>query len=355
MGLSTSVERPKLFPADRLVRQVAMTVYEFDRDSAPDSDYVSGALDLLVAGNRGRLLDSRRTPVQVTAVHPDTGAFQIEILAFEDRGARWELGLEEITHFQFERDAARAAPRQIRELDAAQQRFGVEISIDPDPAAFDRTAEAIATERARVRRALALDSVSAVDLAIQVQMREGHPAITTAVEELLEARGLAEVDEAFATAFVSNPRSGELVKGHSVVLAELGLCRYQGPVVRDPQRAFDTWPKARRAEHIVLRLALVRELYSLLRTHAITLFRAAAHEGPVPSSPPRSFVSATFSREVAEEHFAGGPRTTAAVMWRQETPADRLFMTFLETAALTRQFKEAEAILIAGSETGALF
>jgi hypothetical protein len=115
---------------------------------------------------------------------------------------------------------------------------------------------------------------------------------------------------------------------------------------------FEAWPKAERAEHIVLRLALMREIYSALRDGTVTLFRAAAHEGPPPSPPPRSFVSATFSREVAEDHFAGGPQTTSAVMWRQLTHTDRLFMTFLETPALNRQFKEAEAVLIAGSESG---
>ena len=31
---------------------------------------------------------------------------------------------------------------------------------------------------------------------------------------------------------------------------------------------------------------------------------------------------------------------------RQLTPAERLLMTFLETPAMSRQFKEAEAVLI---------
>src|SRR5438270_6866840 len=83
-----------------------MPVYEFDRDPAPDSDFVAGALDRLVVGNQARLLDARRTPVRVTAVSPDTGAFEVEILAFEDAGARWELGLDEVTRFQFAGQAA---------------------------------------------------------------------------------------------------------------------------------------------------------------------------------------------------------------------------------------------------------
>jgi hypothetical protein len=60
-----------------------------------------------------------------------------------------------------------------------------------------------------------------------------------------------------------------------------------------------------------------------------------------------------FSSAVAEAHFAGGPSITCAVMWRQTVSPDRLFMTFLETAAMNRQFKEAEAILIGDPENGA--
>lgn len=330
-----------------------MTVYQFDRDSAPDTDYVPGALSRLVVGNHGRLLDARRTPVRITGVSPQTGAFEIEILAFEDAGARWELGLEEVARFQFAHDATVAAAADERELAAAKERFDAEIVIEADLAALGRTSEAIELERRRVRELLDRDEpLGALDLSAHIETRAGHPETTAAVHELLAGRGLADLDERFAAAFVSNPRAGELVKGHAIMLAELGLCRYQGPIVRD-QRAFESWPKDARAEHIILRLALMREIYTPLTDGSISLFRAAAHEGPPPARHPQSFVSATFSREVAEDHFAGGPRTTTAMMWRQLTPAERLFMTFLETPALNRQFQEAEAILIGDPGNGA--
>jgi hypothetical protein len=326
-----------------------MPVYEFDPAPAPDAEYVAGTLDLLVAGNRGRLLDARRTPVLVTAVSPETGAFEIEVRAFEDAGARWELGLEEVTRFQFDRDGAVATPEEVARLARARQRFEVELVIETDPAACARTADAIASERRSVREALAgAEFLRELDLDTLVRAREAHSGTTALIAELLTDRELGDLDEHFAVTFVSNPRSGELVKGHAVVLAELGVCRYEGPIIRD-RRVFETWPKDVRAKHIIFRLALMRELYSALGAGAPTLFRAASHAGPIPPSPPRSFVSATFSREVAEDHFAGGARTTSAVIWRQRTPTERLFMSFLETAALNRQFREAEAILVAGA------
>jgi hypothetical protein len=57
-------------------------------------------------------------------------------------------------------------------------------------------------------------------------------------------------------------------------------------------------------------------------------------------------VSATLSRDVATAHFDGGPTTQTAVLWRQEVPITRLFMTFLETRGMNARFHEAEAVLI---------
>jgi hypothetical protein len=58
-------------------------------------------------------------------------------------------------------------------------------------------------------------------------------------------------------------------------------------------------------------------------------------------------ISATFSRTVAQSHF-DGTRSEAAALLRSRLPADRLLLTFLETAAMNRQFPEAEAVLLPG-------
>jgi hypothetical protein len=79
---------------------------------------------------------------------------------------------------------------------------------------------------------------------------------------------------------------------------------------------------------------------------AVTLYRGAAVEGPLSKPARSSFVSATFSSEVAAAHFEGGPATQTAVLWRQRVPVGRLFMTFLETREMDRRFNEAEAVLI---------
>ena len=106
-------------------------IYESDPQAAPDSEFVPGELALLVAGNRGRLLDARRTPVTVTAVRPATGDFEIEIGAFEDAGARWVLPLQDVGRFQFARDAARDGAAELEQAAARFDRV-LEIACDED-------------------------------------------------------------------------------------------------------------------------------------------------------------------------------------------------------------------------------
>jgi hypothetical protein len=77
-----------------------------------------------------------------------------------------------------------------------------------------------------------------------------------------------------------------------------------------------------------------------------------ASDGVLGQRQASSFVSATFSIEIATDHFRGGAGTQTAALLRQPLPQRRNLMTFLETAAMSRQFKEAEAVLIGAPEGG---
>ncbi|PZS37024.1 MAG: hypothetical protein DLM58_00495 [Pseudonocardiales bacterium] len=69
---------------------VSVAVYQSDPSSADDSGYEPGSLAHLVVSNPARLLDPRRTPLQVVAVTVETGLMRLRVLAFEDVGALWE-------------------------------------------------------------------------------------------------------------------------------------------------------------------------------------------------------------------------------------------------------------------------
>jgi hypothetical protein len=325
-------------------------IYRSDPDTAPDSEFVAGELRHLVVGNRGRLLDARRTPVAVTAVAPEVGAFEVEIGAFEDAGARWELSLEDVRRFQFAQGGAFASQEVVAELQRAAARFDRELVVDCDPAARTDTLRRIAT----VRQALKPQLVSQkIDVARHIAERRGHDALFDLLEATMSARRLEDLEERFSAAFVSNPRSGEFVKGHAIVLAELGLAPYRGQVVRNPDLFRGASSKSRRVEHAIVRLAFTQELWASLGNETVTLYRGMAAEGPLRKPAQSSFVSATFSLEVATAQFEGGPATKTAALWRQDVPVTRLVMTFLETREMSGRFKEAEAVLIGDPGGGA--
>ncbi len=322
-------------------------------DPEPDSDdaFEPGELAHLVAGNHGRLLDARRTPVTVTAVSPEIGAFEVEVGAFEDAGARWELALDEIDRFQFAGGRSRASAAALAELAQARERFGGELTVEGEPGAAERTRAVLDTTRNEARTWLEHEiPAAAVDVDGCVARREGDPLLFDALHRFLAARGLEQIERRFASTFVSNPRSGEVVKGHAIVLAELGLRPYHGPIVRDPRTFTGEWSKERRAEHLIARLAFVQALWFTFGAHDVVVYRGAAAEQPLRPRQTGSFVSATFSKAVAEAHFEGGPATQAAFLWRGRIPVTRLVMTFLETEALNERFHEAEAVLLDGTD-----
>lgn len=322
-----------------------MAIYQSDPHSQPDSGFVEGALDHLVPGSRGRLRDPRRTPLRVTRVLPQIGSFEVEIEAFEDRGARWQLPLTEITRLQFPLAAARAAPGTLAELRSSVARFDRPLTVAADAAERGRTLRTIEAEARALRHGL-LNGLPPIRVDGHIERREGHPVALARLRQLLVERDLTDVDDAFARSFVSNPHAGEMVKGHAIVLAELGLCPYRGTVVRDPATFETPWTRRRRAEHLIVRIAFARALWSALGQDELTLYRGGASDVPLPARPAASFVSATFSEAVAREHYAGGPTTRAAFLARQRVAVARLLMTFLETAAFNERYHEAEAVLI---------
>src|SRR5947209_7854125 len=199
--------------------------------------------------------------------------------------------------------------------------FNQPLAITAGAGARAETLRRVAAERERVREWLSAHGPGEPpDLALCVARRRGDGGLYALVEEYLSDRAVAELDRAFAETFVSNPASGELVKGHAIVLAELGLCPYQGKIARDPDLFAERRSKKRRAAHIVARLAFTHELWSILCSERVTVYRGAALEGTLPERSPASFVSATFSRELALEHFDGGPATETAILWRQDVP-----------------------------------
>jgi hypothetical protein len=321
-------------------------IYQFDPDRQPDSDFEPGDLRFLVAGNAGRLLDDRRTPVQVMRLNPEEGTFEVEIQAFEDKGARWNVPFEEVGGYQFAAGSRAAAPSTVAALAETAWRFDRPLVVDVDEEARRRSLKQLATERDVARAWLDHEGLESIEVTRHIAERDGDQGCSHLLRTSLARADLLDMDVAFSEAFVSNPNGGELVKGHAIVLAELGLCPYAGKVIRSPKLFSGAWSKERRARHLLVRLAFTQALWNRAVGVDVPLYRAFGSERGLDRHRTDSFVSASLSVDVAMDHFQGAATTKAAAIVRQATPVGRLFMTFLETPAMNRQFKEAEAVLI---------
>lgn len=170
----------------------------------------------------------------------------------------------------------------------------------------------------------------------------------------MDSHGLRDIEDAFAAQWVSNPWAGEMVKGHAIVLAELGLVEFDGKQIRDPAALTGTLERSRRAEHIVRRLAFIRAVFGHLGLATVVLYRGTAFTGPVRERRNDSFVSTTFSLEVALSLFDDRDDAATGILIRQPVPHTRLFMSYLETEQMNRQYAEAEAVLL-GDSTNRFF
>ncbi len=323
-------------------------VHAFDPAMAPDVEFEPGQLHHLVAGNTGRMLDRRRTPVRVVEMRLPTGQWVAEVTGFEDAGARWILPLESVTHYQFANGSPRAAATTIARMRAAVR-------------AFDRPGDTPANTRRRAASKLALQKLGreagawlkaesrflAAGGTLDLRARVGHPLLVQDLEAWMKARELWDLEQEFAATLVSHPGPNEFVKGHALALAHLGFADYRGTIARDPETLAGPRAIERRARHILTRLAFVRELLAAVGIESPVLYRAVSSDGPIAARPATPFVHATFSLEVAMSLFGPEWEGRSARIERQPVPATRVFMTYLETAAMNRRFHEAEAVLIA--------
>ncbi len=229
----------------------------------------------------------------------------------------------------------------------AQERLGAELRVDVDAARASANHARLAQETAATQAWLAERLKGPVDLAERVRERAGERRLTDLLELHMRERGLLDIESAFTRAFVSNPAAGEIVKGHAIVLAELGLCPYQGTIIRDEDAMCGAFSRERRAEHLLSRLAFSRALWSGIGAGAFT-YRAYSSESALRAAQPASFVSATLSREVALSHFGGGPATRAAAIRRSPLDPALALMSFLETRSMSERYREAEVVLIGG-------
>lgn len=301
----------------------------------------------LVPGAKLFMRDPRQTPVSVTGTKAETASFFVRVDAFEDAGALWSFALWEVEKFAVNDEAAVLSQGEVDALTSRVPALNCQIEMACDPAAAAETELRISKRQKDIAEVLEVEGVSlpAKSLSSHSPLPPDQRACA-ALETVLKARGLWEVEQAFVQAYASNPNAGEMVKAHRIVLAELGLCPYVGQPLREPALLEPPWDRAQRRDHILTRLAFMRAMFGLRGEDHLKLYRAVYAKDALSAPRNNGFVSTTFRREVAMALFEAGEGQAAAALYMQRVPVARVFMTCLETPGLSDRYQEAEAVLL---------
>ncbi len=288
--------------------------------------------------------DPRRTPVHVLSVNEDIASFTVEVRAFEDIGAHWTYPLWQADKFLCSPGTPAHSATIIAARQSACDRFDqpLQLPIDPENRAASLVKLNTLTKQARdwlhdtghhPTPNQPLDTFSAFQ----------DP---TALPNWLSLQKVSTLETNFATHYVSNPHAGETIKAHRLALADLGLCPFEGRILRDTSEVSGPKSPAHRQRHILARLAFLRAAFDLLGQTHLPLYRVIYSDEPL--TPPRNtgFVSTTFSRDVALRFLKDGQTKRHAALYWQHVPVTRLFITYLETPQMRGLYEEREALLL---------
>ncbi len=174
-------------------------MYQRDPEMAADSEFEPGRLEHVVVGNEGRLLDPRRTPVRVLGIRPEVGLFEVEVIAFEDAGARWELPLEAVERFQFARTSTHADAHNIAVFKDAVRLFDRRLDVEVDPRRRQETLVRLSRERAVAATWFEEESGwGRGERTINLALGTGDPRLFGDLGAFMTTRGLAALEREFA-------------------------------------------------------------------------------------------------------------------------------------------------------------
>ena len=169
----------------------------------------------------------------VSVVDPETASFTVTIGAFEDKGAEWEIALWDVTKFLARPGGEKLTAAQQAKLSKRMSQLNKCVTIG----CFDKDRQASEEMIGRLGREVeellkANHFLANREAPFNFKDVENLTQICEVFKKWLDIKGLADLDSAFVSAWSTNPHAGEFIKGHRIVLAELGLCPYHGHVQR---------------------------------------------------------------------------------------------------------------------------
>jgi hypothetical protein len=161
------------------------------------------------------------------------------------------------------------------------------------------------------------------------------------------------LEEKTAKQIVLNPNS-EWIKGMNIVLAEMGVVSYKNKISRGEQIFQEIGEKSLRVKYLIHRIAFVRAYFHLLKITEVLVYRGMCTEGEWNDFYEKSLTSWTFNLQAAlsfcdlDKHS----KYKNGYIFKRTIPIENLFMTYIETEAMNKQYRESEAILFFNKEKG---
>ena len=326
-----------------------MAIHEFDNNMLPDSAFISAEIKHLVKGNKGRMLDGRRTPGYIEDYFPTTAMFRWRITAFEDNGNCWDLPAESIIQFQLTPDSATLSVDTVAEIKNRIKHFSQIIDIHSPLQHEGLNASQAAATSWLSAHADKKHLTSSIDLS----SRHGSKYAASLLSSYMQQLGFLHLEDRTAQEIVLNPNS-EWMKHIRIALAELGVVPYHGTIIRDEMLLALSGGLDQLKNYLFARLGFVRALFSMLGMKEIIVYRGMASEGEWLINYQKSLTSWTFSQEVAFAFadFAADHSFKNGYIFKRTLPISSVFMTYIETTAMNQQYKEAEAILFYNQQNG---
>lgn len=325
-----------------------MSVHEYDDKMKSDDEFVDGDISLLVEGNHCRLLDGRRTTGVIEKYYEDCGMFRWRITKYEDTGKYWDLPAESVKGFQFQKDSLRLSYDQIKQVNKHIIEFDKDIKIEAKETDRSNTEKEIKETKEKIEEWLKENSLFLKSgEEINFSSREGSKLLGKDLMNYMKYIGMLEEEIKTAETMVLNPNSGEWVKGMNIVLGEMGLVTYQGKMPRTKDIFKGLGDKNNRRKYLINRLAFIRAYFSMLDIDEVVLYRGMSNEKRW-KKVNRTYLPCTFSLEVAKafSDFERESKYKNSYLVKMTCPIDKLFMTYWETEAMNRQYKEAEALVL---------
>ena len=280
--------------------------------------------------------------------------FRWRITDFEDKGNYWDLPAEDIKLFQILKGSKELEIKDIEIISKKIREFNNLLYIKADKKIKEITNEKIAaTERSIFNRFKGNLSNIINKQAINLNSNEGNQILIKDIKLYMKSIGLDSIEEKTTTEIVLNPNS-EWIKGIKIILAELGIVSYRNKILRQKEIFNNVGGTGKIINYIINRIAYLKAYFKLLNIDEVILFRGMSTDGNWMNCYEKSLTSWTFNLDVALS-FADLNKSSNSkngYILKRTVPIENIFMTFLETESMNKQYKECEAILFFNNENG---